>query len=102
MGDLFYNQSLTGFATTHNADYILFISVQSDKYWSGSENQLPKKANYFDTRDGTQNSYFKPGAMYALAVRSGDVAAVPVPGAVWLFGSVMVGLMGLKRRGNIG
>lgn len=32
-------------------------------------------------------------ASYAL-----DVAAVPVPGAVWLFGSAMAGMLGLSRR----
>jgi hypothetical protein len=30
---------------------------------------------------------------------SGDVAPVPVPGAVWLFGSAIAGLAGLRRRG---
>ncbi|PKD42323.1 PEP-CTERM sorting domain-containing protein [Methylomonas sp. Kb3] len=28
----------------------------------------------------------------------GNVAAVPVPGAVWLFGSAMLGLVGLQKR----
>ena len=30
--------------------------------------------------------------------RSGDVSAVPVPAAVWLFGSGLMGLLGLARR----
>ena len=34
---------------------------------------------------------------YAWAVRDGDVGAVPVPAAVWLFGSAL-GLMGAIRR----
>lgn len=29
---------------------------------------------------------------------SGDVAAVPVPAAVWLFGSAMMGLAGVRRK----
>jgi len=28
----------------------------------------------------------------------GDVSAVPVPAAVWLFGSGLVGLVGIARR----
>ncbi|WP_426991129.1 PEP-CTERM sorting domain-containing protein [Methylomonas sp. CM2] len=28
--------------------------------------------------------------------------AVPVPGAVWLFGTGLLGLLGLKRRGRAG
>jgi hypothetical protein len=39
--------------------------------------------------------------MYAWAVRPGDVAAVPVPGVFWLFGSSLVVLLGLKRRGQL-
>jgi hypothetical protein len=29
-----------------------------------------------------------------------NVAAVPVPGAIWLFGSAMAGLIGFGRRKN--
>jgi 3-phytase len=27
------------------------------------------------------------------------IAAVPVPGAVWLFGSALFGMLGLRRKG---
>ena len=62
----------------------------------------PGLAWRFDTSSGGQNVMNKRNQLYAWAVRPGDVAAVPVPGAFWLFGSAMVGLMGLKRRGSIG
>ena len=29
---------------------------------------------------------------------NGDVSAVPVPAAFWLFGSALIGLVGVKRR----
>jgi len=32
------------------------------------------------------------------AVQSGDVSAVPVPAAVWLFDSGLLGLVGVARR----
>ena len=107
LGDLFYNQ-LGGVAgssitTTHNANYNLFSNVQSYVYWSSSEYAPdPYDAWDFGTANGYQFNINKYSQFYAWAVRPGDVAAVPVPGAFWLFGSVMVGLMGLKRRGSIG
>ena len=87
---------------SHNDSYNLFTNVQSYVYWSGSEYApAPTFAWYFFTINGTQNFYLKDDQYHAWAVRPGDVAAVPVPGAFWLFGSAMVGLMGLKRRKNI-
>ena len=107
MGDLFYNQlggvSSTSIATTHNANYNLFTNVQNAVYWSGSEYASGQyDAWNFNTRNGNQRNFSKDSQYYAWAVRPGDVAAVPVPGAFWLFGSAMVALTGLKRRGSIG
>ena len=86
----------------HNANYALFDNVQSYVYWSGSEYAPnPNYAWYFGTYNGSQGYGSKGNQLYAWAVRPGDVAAVPVPGAFWLFGTAMVGLMGLKRRKNI-
>jgi hypothetical protein len=107
MGDLFYNQlggvAGTDIATTHNANYNLFTNVQSYAYWSGSEFAgSPGCAWYFGTDAGDQSCDGKDVQFYAWAVRPGDVAAVPVPGAFWLFGSGLVALTGLKRRGSIG
>ncbi|MCP3873898.1 MAG: VPLPA-CTERM sorting domain-containing protein [Desulfobacteraceae bacterium] len=33
-----------------------------------------------------------------MAVRCGQVSAIPVPGAVWLLGSGLFGLTGLRRK----
>ncbi|MSR08918.1 MAG: PEP-CTERM sorting domain-containing protein, partial [Gammaproteobacteria bacterium] len=35
---------------------------------------------------------------YAWAVRPGDIAPVPVPGAVWLFGGALTLLGAVRRR----
>ena len=109
MGDLFYNQlgvsAGSSIATSTNPNYNLFTNLQIYVYWSGSEYApFPGGAWDFNTYNGDQGSiiYYKDHLLLAWAVRPGDVAAVPVPGAFWLFGSAMVGLMGLKRRGSIG
>ena len=47
---------------------------------------------------GRQNTYSKTNNLYAWAVRSGDVSAVPVPAAIWLFGSGLLGITGIARR----
>ena len=81
----------------------LVQNLQSNAYWSGAE-YSPGSGNAwgFDTGLGSQVYYGKVNQFYAWAVRPGDVSAVPVPGAVWLFGSGLLGLLGFKRRGNIG
>ena len=33
----------------------------------------------------------------AWAVRSGDVNVVPIPAAIWLLGSALLGLFGIRR-----
>ncbi len=84
----------SGWGLTNTAD---FLNVQSDFYWSGSElNSLGGWAFNFDS--GYQNVLNKGDSLFAWAVRSGDVSAVPVPAAVWLFGSGLMGLLGLARR----
>lgn len=71
-----------------------FTNLQSFYYWSGTE-YVFSGAWLFSFGGGDQGG--GSGSTYALAVRDGDIAAVPVPGAVWLFGTALAGLMGLKR-----
>ena len=63
------------------ANLALFSNVQFSVYWSGTENApAPAFAWYFNAFDGFQLTDGKPSALYAAAVRPGDVAAaVPEP-----------------------
>ena len=103
MGNLFYNVlggvASTSIAATHNANYDLFSNVQSDSYpyWS-STGYAPNPSLFawaFHFDGGNQYYNFNTGTYYAWAVHSG---MVPVPAAVWLFGSGLLGLVGISRR----
>jgi hypothetical protein len=85
--------------TGGQANVGLVTNLQSYLYWSGSE-YAPDLARAWDlvTYDGSQTRSGKNASLYAWAVRPGDVSAVPVPGAVWLFGSGLLGLLGFKKR----
>jgi hypothetical protein len=78
-----------------------FSNLQSSYYWSATE-YAPDTADAWDFyfRNGNQTSGYKTDYLYAWAVHSGDVGAsiVPVPAAVWLFGSGLLGLVGLGRQ----
>jgi len=53
----------------------------------------------FGTFNGFQYAVSKNDFnFFAWAVRSGDVSVVPIPAAVWLFGSGLIGLLGVARR----
>lgn len=103
MGNLFYNV-LGGSAgilitTTHNANYDLFSNVESPGSWSATEVASNSTQAWFTSMNsGGQWGLAKTYEMNAWAVQSGDIGAVPIPAAVWLFGSGLIGLIGVARR----
>ena len=104
MGNLFYNV-LGGVAgssitTVNNANYDLFSNIQSNIYWSATEYATAATTTAWDFNMSNSLQYFDPksSSYFAWAVHSGDVSAVPVPAAVWLFGSGLLGLIGVARR----
>ena len=74
-----------------------FSNLQPYYYWSGTTYASNSSGAWlFNFGYGRQGDSSKASAVYAWAVSPGD-ALVPVPGAVWMFGSAL-GVMGLVRR----
>lgn len=70
----------TGDTNEQKANLALFRNIQSLAYWSATAFGAQNSAWYFDTSRGYQGVAGSDGLIYAVAVRTGDVAAsVPEP-----------------------
>lgn len=103
LGQLFYTE-LNGTVRGSTPNTPFFNNVQDYAYWSGMEYaQNPDEAWTFVTQRGFPYHYGKLNQNYAWAViNPGQVAAVPVAASVWLMGSGLLGLLGLKRTRSVG
>lgn len=105
MGHLFYNE-LGGTAGNgynieifHNDNYSLFTNLTSDVYWSSTTvATIPTYAWQFYFSGGNQYVQGKGGAIRAMAVHPGDIAAVPLPAAGWLAGIAFAAAAARARR----
>lgn len=100
-GELFYNE-LGGTARNFMPDTPYFIN-EHGHFWTSTEIANNNRGDNIDawrfqTINGILDVDGKPNGYLAWAAHPGDVAAVPVPGAVWLFGSGLLGLLGFKKR----
>jgi hypothetical protein len=108
LGELFYNElgaQWGGSVPTGNPNYSLFQNILSDynnypltNFWSGTDAPDSSYAWLFQFSNGFQTYTQKFSQQSAWAVMSGDVAAVPLPAAIWLFGSGLLGLIGVAGR----
>jgi len=91
------NCSQPGYGLAHTGP---FRNLKPWYYWSGTEYSRNLKSTWvFNFSQGLQTAIGKDsGATYALAVRPGQVVATPLPGAAWLLGSGLIGLIRLGRR----
>ncbi len=95
-----YGVTNTTFIDAGTNQSVSFIGVQNGPY---REYDRPaSNSSYawtFFTDSGLQVAYWAGSETFAWAVRDGDVAAVPIPTAVWLFNSGLMGLAcAFKRR----
>lgn len=101
-GQLFYNE-LGGTADVAIPNTANFTNEKLSWYWLGTEDALnPNHAWFFSTYDGVQHNYNKSDEFYTWAISPGKLAAVPLPGAIWLFWTGLMGLLGFKRRRQTG
>ena len=84
-------------------DLLLFDNLISSFFWSTttySTDAHPHRAWKFSFVNGVTGTSPQSQATghYAWAVHDGDIGAVPIPSAVWLFGSGLIGLISVARR----
>jgi len=74
-----------------------FTNLQGYAYWTGTNEIYPTLAWAFYSNNGYQSYFTKDQSFGVWAVHPGDVAAVPVPAAFWLFTSGL-GLLSFANR----
>ena len=88
----------------YNADFSLFTNFSSNTiFWSNTESMVLEGYAWdfnFNTHD--QVEVIQSALRYAWAVHDGDITAVPLPAAIWLFGSGLLGLAGVWIHENMG
>ena len=84
-----------------------FSNLQARLYQSSTTYALQQTAIWnFNFYDGYQYVNHKNDSNYVWAVHSGDVgiaipSAVPIPAATWLFGSGLLGMVGIAKRKRV-
>jgi hypothetical protein len=100
MGHLFYSD---GISQSNPGVFVNVLPPPGEGYWSETEYSpypIPFVTAFaFNPDNGDQTWAIKSNSFYAWAVTDGDVAAsvIPIPAAVWLFGSGL-GLLGWMRK----
>lgn len=77
-----------------------FLNLTRNEYWTGElYAPAPINAWQFEFYQGLQRGrHYEAYYIGALAVRNGDIAVVPAPGAAWLFGTGLAALGWPRRR----
>lgn len=109
MGDLYYNElgltrrDASGAVpvTAGELNATNFDRLSPVTYWTETTKTDNSAYAYsFSMATGLQDIKYKTDIYsgYGLAIRSGEVSAVPIPGALWLLSSGLLGLVVIRRR----
>jgi hypothetical protein len=98
MGFLYYEEGITCTAPGPFSNIGCLTSPSTNNYWSSTELIANNRWN-FRFLVGDQFGLNEASQISAWAVHDGNIGMVPVPAAVWLFGSAL-GLLGWLRRRN--
>jgi hypothetical protein len=88
------------FADADTAQNISFANIQNAIYWQAEQFKFDDAYSWSFSGSGFQDKEFafNQNGFYAWAVHDGDIAAVPVPASLWLFGSSLFGLVATAKR----
>lgn len=79
-----------------------FSNIQIN-YWTDEISSGSRHYRFgFDFTMGQQTSYYRTNWLSVWAVHDGDVAVVPAPPALWLFGAGLVSLAAFSRHRKLG
>lgn len=80
----------------------IHFSIENSSLWEADIYAPDVSKAWVFGPSGLQTATAATSYHFVWAVRDGDVAAVPVPAAAWLFGSGLMGLAGVARRYKVG
>ena len=106
LGHLYYTEinapagGIPGLSGGDSVQLAKFTNLNPVRFWTGTKRSFgpPHPPWYFDFGDGSQLAGSEVPYFYAWAAHNGDVGVIPVPAALWLFGSGLLGLVGVARR----
>ena len=76
----------------------LFSNLQAAYYWSSEYTLSAGSAWAYKFTDDFHPLNTKNQNNFAWAVHDGNIGAAPLPAALWLFGSGLLGLVGVARK----
>ena len=100
MGNMFYNVLGNNSGSLTNTGP--FSNLFPTSFWSATKFEAYPGINdlawSFNMGIGNQSWTVERNTMFIWAMQTGDVSAVPVPAALWLFGSGLIGLISVAKR----